>query len=340
MATPVFKFQHPDLPGEDLYFIHNTFFELPATIPMDLTTFIWYHYKIGRTLEGFLYCWDNLNEFQASLEGESFENFFDEGQRKQLYDDAKYAFTIQEAINNVEVSEKIRNFINQKKYDTQDLKSYFYDIIKDLKINFREIIYYISRHELIEYLWDCETDFSDIDVNDEEALIEIWKNNPFELCLIPHRFRMSGFFQYQCIIREEYHLLPNIYYDNKQLIRDICIMNYPNELAGFNWKGLFNDSAFVEEIVQINGNVLCNVPEEYQNNREVVKKAINSIPYSIMFASNELKNNKEIAILAFEAGLNEFGEDFDSDGFLEIFNDEIKNEIKDWIIKKDYKYGK
>jgi hypothetical protein len=113
-------------------------------------------------------------------------------------------------------------------------------------------------------------------------------------------------------------------------------MNYPNELAGFNWKGLFNDSAFVEEIVKINGNVLCNVPEEYQNNREVVKKAINSIPYSIMFASNELKNNKEIAILAFEAGLNEFGEDFDSDGFLEIFNDEIKNEIKDWIIKKDY----
>ena len=211
---------------------------------------------------------------------------------------------------------------------------------KRLKLLKSDIIYYISRHELIEYLWDCETDFSDIDVNDEEALIEIWKNNPFELCLIPHRFRMSGFFQYQCIIKEEYHLLPNIYYDNKQLIRDICIMNYPNELAGFNWKGLFNDSAFVEEIVQINGNVLCNVPAEYQNNREVVKKAINSIPYSIMFASNELKNNKEIAILAFEAGLNEFGEDFDSDGFLEIFNDEIKNEIKDWIIKKDYKYGK
>ncbi len=42
-GTPVFKFQHPDLPGDDLYFIHNTFFELPQTTPMDLWSFIWYY---------------------------------------------------------------------------------------------------------------------------------------------------------------------------------------------------------------------------------------------------------------------------------------------------------
>ena len=74
MATPVFKFQHPDLPGEDLYFIQNTFFELPQTVPMDLASFIWYHKEINRTLEGFIWCWKNLCEFQTTLNGFDFKS--------------------------------------------------------------------------------------------------------------------------------------------------------------------------------------------------------------------------------------------------------------------------
>jgi hypothetical protein len=29
MATPLIRFKHPDLPNEDQYFIHNTFYILP-----------------------------------------------------------------------------------------------------------------------------------------------------------------------------------------------------------------------------------------------------------------------------------------------------------------------
>ena len=35
MATPIFKFQHPNIIGEDLYFTKRTLFELSKTIPMD-----------------------------------------------------------------------------------------------------------------------------------------------------------------------------------------------------------------------------------------------------------------------------------------------------------------
>jgi hypothetical protein len=35
MPTPIFKFQHPNIIVEDLYFIKRTLFELPKTIPMD-----------------------------------------------------------------------------------------------------------------------------------------------------------------------------------------------------------------------------------------------------------------------------------------------------------------
>jgi hypothetical protein len=100
MATPVFKFQHPDLPGEDLYFIHNTFFNLPETIPMDLSTFIWYHLENDITLEGFFASWDSLNKFQTSLKDESFESYFNENQKQQLYDDAIFGLSLEEAFKN------------------------------------------------------------------------------------------------------------------------------------------------------------------------------------------------------------------------------------------------
>ena len=53
MSTPIFKFQHPDY-KHDLYIIHNTYSELPETVPMDLTTFVIYHIKTGRTFSGLL----------------------------------------------------------------------------------------------------------------------------------------------------------------------------------------------------------------------------------------------------------------------------------------------
>jgi hypothetical protein len=155
MATPVFKFQHPDLPGEDLYFIHNTYFEVSETIPMDLTTFLWYHLQIDRTLEGFFAAWDNLNQFQASLNGASFDNYFDENQKQQLYEDALFGLSLTEAKLNLESSSKLREFINSKKYLDNSIYEYVKPNIMHENI---DVCYFYSHHYFIDFIWDLEDD--------------------------------------------------------------------------------------------------------------------------------------------------------------------------------------
>lgn len=60
MSQLIGSFCHPDLPQERLYFVHNTFFEMHETIPMDLATFFWFHISQGITLEGTLFAWNYL----------------------------------------------------------------------------------------------------------------------------------------------------------------------------------------------------------------------------------------------------------------------------------------
>ncbi|RAR73825.1 DUF4116 domain-containing protein [Flavobacterium aciduliphilum] len=181
MATPVFKFQHPDLPGEDLYFIHNTFFELPETIPMDLTTFIWYHQQINRTLEGFFAAWDNLNQFQTSLEGHSFEEHFNENEKQQLYDDALFGLSLNEAKHNQKESLKLKEFIDSEKYKTDDIFEYVNPNIKlDYISGNIKLSFFYSRHYFMQYLWDNfndKLDESDSYKHDKSIILALNKIN-------------------------------------------------------------------------------------------------------------------------------------------------------------------
>jgi hypothetical protein len=111
MATPVFKLQYPDLPGEDLYFIQNTYSDLHETIPMDLTTFLIYHYKTGRTVSGLLICWENLNKTGSSLYDMTFEDCFSNDEKLMLYDLAIDSGAIKFANENKLFSEKIKFFL-------------------------------------------------------------------------------------------------------------------------------------------------------------------------------------------------------------------------------------
>jgi hypothetical protein len=88
MATPVFKFNHPDFPEEDLFFIQNTFYEQPATIPMDLSTFVYYHLQIERTFVGFFECWDDIMKTASLLTHAVFDTWFTDIEKQILYEDA------------------------------------------------------------------------------------------------------------------------------------------------------------------------------------------------------------------------------------------------------------
>ena len=181
MATPVFKFQHPDLPGEDLYFIHNTFFELPETIPMDLATFIWYHFKKGKTLEGFFASWESLNTFQTSLKDESFESYFNENKKHQLYDDAIFGQSLKAAQENKKEALKLKEFIDFEKFKTEDIFDYVNPSVNSDYIsgNFKLSFFY-SRHYFMQFIWDNfknKLDKSDSYKFDREILLELIKIN-------------------------------------------------------------------------------------------------------------------------------------------------------------------
>ena len=150
MATPVFKFQHPKLPGDDLYFIQNTFFELPDTIPMDLASFIWYHFEINRTLEGFIFAWQNLCNNQTTLDGFSFDKHFEASEKEQLYQDALFNNALVMAQHNSDVSNQIHTMLNQNATE----KELFQLINEAEELWVLDASSYESRHQLMLFLWD------------------------------------------------------------------------------------------------------------------------------------------------------------------------------------------
>ena len=150
MATSVFKFQHPKLPGEDLYFIQNTFFELPDTIPMDLASFIWYHFEINRTLEGFIFAWQNLCNNQTTLDGFSFDKHFEASEKEQLYQDALFNNALVMAQHNSDVSNQIHTMLNQNATE----KELFQLINEAEELWVLDASSYESRHQLMLFLWD------------------------------------------------------------------------------------------------------------------------------------------------------------------------------------------
>jgi hypothetical protein len=158
MATPVFKFHHPDFQNEDLFFIQNTYYELPETIPMDLTTFVYYHYETDRTLEGFFYFWDDLMKTGSSIEDIDFETWFNKEEKSKLYQDATASSAIQNAIANNVTSNKIKTFIQEKKFEQENFYSFFFEVTDIGNSTFRDVDYYQSRHYLFDYLQTLKED--------------------------------------------------------------------------------------------------------------------------------------------------------------------------------------
>ena len=301
MANIVFKFKHPDLIDEDFYFVYNTFFELPVTIPMDLASYFIFELEVGTNWAWLDFGWDNLIKNGCSLTGESFEMYFDENEKTAIYDDARYSFSIQQSKLNKDISENLKIFINEKKYISQDIRSYLIEFGEKAYKHFRPILYYYSRHELLDYFWENEDfDITEVDIFNKDVLIELYLKQPFPLYIIPHKYRLDGFFKTQFIIKKNFTELPDIY-QNKSLILELCEMVFPNELPFFIGEELSNNRDFMLEAIQINGSMLGNASNQLKNDRMFVLKAIASYPFAFEHASDELKNDVEIAIVAIEA---------------------------------------
>ena len=184
MATPVFKFQHPDY-RHDLYIIHNTYGELPETIPMDLATFVIYHIKKGRTFSGLLICWEDLNKTGASLYDSTFDEFYTNDEKVMLYDLAIDSGAIRCANENEVLSEKIKSFIDNKLYESQSFSEFIQETAPSAIDNFRRLNYYKSIHDLFLFTEKQDNDLSAMDLSNTSFFSEDKENNEEALDDLP-----------------------------------------------------------------------------------------------------------------------------------------------------------
>ncbi len=66
MATPLYMVRNAD-PGKSLFWLQDTFMELPSSVPMDLASLIHLHVTHGWLLEGLIHCWHDLQNSGCSL---------------------------------------------------------------------------------------------------------------------------------------------------------------------------------------------------------------------------------------------------------------------------------
>ena len=319
MATPVFKFNHPDLPNEDLYFIQNTYFELPQTIPMDLTTFIYYHLSIGRTLEGFFDCWEDLQISGSTLADVVFDEWFNDIEKTRIFEDAQYTGSLDLAIINSESSKMLKDFIQQERYKNESVAD-FVETHGAIAIrHFRDLEYYDSWHYIQEYFWDSEIVSEDLEnpeepvYNNQEALIALHKVHKFPLELIPHKFRMCEYFKHLFIRNNLSHLLPGIFND-KELLLYLYSCSFPDALPFFIGDAFSNDRVFMVEAIKKNPGAIGNASLNFKADREL---AIMSFPFGWDDISEDLKVQREIIVAFIDSYLAEFEED--SAGYLKEF---------------------
>jgi hypothetical protein len=308
MATPVFKFQHPYLPGEDLYFIHNTYFGVPETIPMDLTTFIWYHLQIDRTLEGFFAAWDNLNQFQASLNGASFDNYFDKNQKQQLYEDALFGLSLTEAKLNLESSSKLREFINSKKYLDNSIFEYVKPNIMHENI---DVFYFYSHHYFIDFIWDLEND-------------KVAKNisNKYSKEILLPLISING--------------LVLFYADNKsKKNKQFVLSAIKNDFRAFYYvdDSLKGDKTFVLEALKINLRVFSQLTEKFKKDDDILYETAKQ--ECLYFFIEEIEDI-EAKEYSFRYNSQEIHDEDSSPDTIEFYNT-ISNEIEDSLLNlKNY----
>jgi hypothetical protein len=266
MAHTFYCINHPKNSGEKFFFIQNTFFELQETVPMDLTTFLCFllenDNEVSRTKDGKLYSpwikaftesWEQLKSRGTTANIDDIDELMNSLDLKRLYEDAKYAGSGWRSIKNEDSSRYLYEILDKGQVDQDDLIGYLGGEIVDW---FGEIPskYYKSSHYLMSFLFDKTGGFPEIH-DDSVAISFIYKNNPFELEMVPHKFRCLGFFKDECERTNQHNLIPvpdetpanySVYTGEIAEVIDI-LSKYP-ELVVFLEKSMKNENAIVDLI--------------------------------------------------------------------------------------------
>jgi len=254
MATPVSYFKHPHFLEDGFFFVHNTFFELPETIPMDLASFVYYHHVSKRSLRGFINAWDNIKKLGTSLSDYSFDELYSEHEKERLFKDLVYSNAHARALKNRAFSRDLENLLNSNKVLPESLESY----LKEYgQVVFHPQEFYYSQHQLVNFLWN-ELNVI-IDLHDEgNALAMIYSNSFLPLELIPHKFRNSFFFKQHYLKSGKEYLIPK---------------NDSSETVEIDF---VNDYETIHEILCRHGDLYKFVGYEHRNNVDLFEVAMSS----------------------------------------------------------------
>ena len=285
MATPVSYFTHPDFPEDGFFFIQNTFFELPETIPMDLTSFIHYHFVSHRTLSGFIQTWDDIINTGTSLSELTFDEYYSENEKEGLFKDIIHTNGNVRAKKNRGISRKLSNVLNDDELGLEQKMNMIRELFSnhlveqtfyDKSLFYPEEFYY-SHHYLMNFFWEEQGIL--IDLQDEgNALAMVYLNSFLPLEFIPHKFRNSLFFKQEYVKTGKEFLIPE-----NNSIETIEV-------------DFVNDHKAICEVLKRHGDLYRYVDDDHANNVELFEIALSSCSRKetmvYPYADEEIRQNK------------------------------------------------
>lgn len=214
MATLVYKFIHPTA-KQDFYVIWNTFYELPDTVPMDLTTFLAYHININRSFEGLISCWKDLQISGVSIQEMSFD-LLNAKVKEMLYCLCENSGSLAREEKNRDNSKLLKKFIDGLKINSQSEKL-LKEKIKDVNIKLdRDHSYFRSYSHTMDWLNKnrivFESSFADDKtlLNYAEFFFNLFLNFNMPAYAVPHIIRNGKDFRKELFSRNLHYLISDV----------------------------------------------------------------------------------------------------------------------------------
>jgi hypothetical protein len=240
-----------------------------------------------------------------------FEEWFDDAEKKRIYEDTHYSAAIDLAKINSESSMMLKDFILHGRYKNESIAD-FIETHGSIAIKyFRDVDYYSSWHQIHEYF--CENPMISEELgkydhpayNKEESLKAIYWLHEFPLELIPHKFRMCEPFKDLFIRTGLSQLLPGIFKDRELLIL-VFKSSFSVTLPSFVRQEFYNDRAFMKEVIKSSPEGICSASLSLRGDLEL---ALMSLPFGWDCISEELKVRREVIIAYMDSLLEMLGED-------------------------------
>lgn len=219
MAKTIYRFFHPSA-GEHLYVLHNTFFELPMYVPMDLAAMVSLYIEIGGAIRSLVVSWPNIQRHDCTLDRYSFEDYIDEPLRERLYKIAEASNMVGQARHNRDASAKLAHWLNtyndnDKQVDEEVLLEEYYALEQEFQpLQLADEAYCRSLHFTYDWLYkndEAEPIKKAYETTEgilsSEAINTLYNDYQLPLYLVPQDIRLEDIYQQAIAENPDYYIV-------------------------------------------------------------------------------------------------------------------------------------